>query len=79
MFGWTIAIISVGVISPLIQQIGNFQDEATCQRSLVDLKSQTPVQHKMVCVQYPTPTQPTNTPPAAAAPSQSINSRDARK
>ncbi len=75
---WSIAIISVGIVSPVIQQIGYFQDEATCQRSLADLKSQTPVQHKMVCVQYLEPPPPAK-PPPPPPPSQSFNSKDARK
>ena len=77
---WSIVIISAGIVSPVIQQIGSFQDEATCQRSLADLKSQTPVLHKMLCVQYPEPPPPP--PPAPAKPpppSQSTSSRDARK
>ena len=40
---WSIAIISAGIVSPVIQQIGSFQDEAACLRSLADLKSQLPV------------------------------------
>ena len=75
---WSIAIISVGIVSPVIQQIGNFQDEATCLRSLTDLKSQTPVQHNMVCVQYPEPPPPAK-PPPPPPPSQSFNSKDARR
>jgi hypothetical protein len=75
---WSIVIISAGIVSPVIQQIGGFQDEATCQRSLADLKSQTPVQHKMVCVQYPEPPVPVK-PPPAPPPSQSVSSKDARK
>jgi len=80
MFAWTIAIISIGVISPVIQQVGSFQDEATCQRSLADLKSQTPIQHKILCVQYPAPPPLSNPPvPVPVPPSQSVNSKDARK
>ena len=75
---WSIVIISAGIVSPVIQQIGSFQDEATCQRSLADLKSQLPVQHKMVCVQYPEPPVPVK-PPSAPPPSQSTSSKDARK
>jgi hypothetical protein len=78
MFIWTIAIISAGIVSPVIQQIGNFQDEAACQRSLADLKSQIPVQHKMICVQYPEPPAPVK-PPPTPPPSQSLSSKDARK
>jgi len=78
---WSIVLISAGIVSPVIQQIGSFQDEAACQRSLADLKSQTPVQHKMVCVQYPEPPPPPAPakPPPPPPPSQSVSSKDARK
>jgi hypothetical protein len=78
---WSIVLISAGIVSPVIQQIGSFQDEATCQRSLADLKSQTPTQHKMVCVQYPEPPPPPAPakPPPPPPPSQSTSSKDARK
>jgi hypothetical protein len=75
---WSIVIISAGIVSPVIQQIGSFQDEAACQRSLADLKSQLPVLHKMVCVQYPEPP-PAPAKPPPAPPSQSTSSKDARK
>ena len=74
---WSIVIISAGIVSPVIQQIGSFQDEATCQRSLADHKSQLPVLHKMVCVQYPEPPIPVKPPPPP--PSQSVSSKDAKK
>jgi hypothetical protein len=74
---WSIAIISAGIVSPVIQQIGNFQDETTCLRSLADLRSQQPIQHKMLCVQYPEP--PATPPPPPPSSSQSLNSKDARK
>ena len=75
---WSIVIISAGIVSPVIQQIGGFQDEATCQRSLADLKSQTPVQQKMICAQYPEPPPPPPPPPPRPN-SQSTSSKDARK
>jgi hypothetical protein len=75
---WSIAIISAGIVSPVIQQIGYFQDEATCQRSLADLKSQIPVQHKLVCVQYLEPPIPPPPPPPPPK-SQSLSSKDAKK
>jgi hypothetical protein len=75
---WSIAIISAGIVSPVIQQIGYFQDEITCQRSLADLKSQTPVQHKIICVQSLEPPPPAK-PPPPPPPSQSVSSKDARK
>jgi hypothetical protein len=75
---WSIVIISAGIVSPVIQQIGSFQDEATCQRSLADLKSQVPVQHKIICVQYPEPPIPPPPPPPPPK-SQSVSSKDAKK
>lgn len=75
---WSIVIISAGIVSPVIQQIGSFQDEAACQRSLADLRSQTPVLHKMVCVQNPEPPPPPPPPPPRPN-SQSVSSKDARK
>jgi hypothetical protein len=75
---WSIVIISAGIVSPVIQQIGSFQDEAACQRSLADLKSQLPVLHKMVCVQYPEPP-PAPPPPPPRPNSQSVSSKDAKK
>jgi hypothetical protein len=75
---WSIVIISAGIVSPVIQQIGGFQDEAACQRSLADLKSQAPVLHKMVCVQYPEPPPPLPPPPPRPN-SQSTSSKDAKK
>jgi hypothetical protein len=75
---WSIVIISAGIVSPVIQQIGSFQDEAGCQRSLADLKSQLPVLHKMVCVQYPEPPPPPPPPPPRPN-SQSVSSKDAKK
>ena len=75
---WSIVIISAGIVSPVIQQIGSFQDEAACQRSLADLRSQTPALHKMVCVQNPEPPPPPPPPPPRPN-SQSVSSKDARK
>jgi hypothetical protein len=75
---WSIVIISAGIVSPVIQQIGSFQDEGACQRSLADLRSQTPVLHKMVCVQNPEPPPPPPPPPPRPN-SQSVSSKDARK
>ena len=75
---WSIVIISAGIVSPVIQQIGSFQDEAACQRSLADLRSQTPVLHKMLCVQNTEPPPPPPPPPPRPN-SQSVSSKDARK
>jgi hypothetical protein len=77
---WSIVIISVGIVSPVIQQVGSFQDEDTCRRTLADLKSQPPVQHKITCVQYPAPPPPPPPQPVVKPPTpvESVNSSDAR-
>jgi hypothetical protein len=78
---WSIVIISAGIISPVIQNVGTFKDEAACKSSLADLKSQLPIAFKTFCVQYPEPpAKPTPPPPAPPpAPSVSFGSKDARK
>jgi len=79
-FVWSIVIISAGIISPVIQNVGNFKDEATCKSSLADLKSQLPLAFKTFCVQYPeAPPKPIAAPVPPPSPSSSISSKDARK
>lgn len=77
---WSIVIVSAGIISPVIQNVGTFKDEAACKSSLADLKSQLPLTFKSFCVQYqeppPKPVTPTPPPPP---PSSSVSSKDARK
>jgi len=78
---WSIVIISAGIISPVIQNVGNFKDEAACKSSLADLKSQLPLTFKTFCVQYPEPPpKPVVAPvPPPPPPSTSVSSKDARK
>ena len=78
-FVWSIVIISAGIISPVIQNVGNFKDEATCKSSLADLKSQLPLAFKTFCVQYPEPPQKAVVTPVSPPPSSSVSSKDARK
>jgi hypothetical protein len=79
-FVWSIVIISAGIISPVIQNVGNFKDEATCKSSLADLKSQLPLTFKTFCVQYPEPPpKPVVAPVPPPPPSTSVSSKDARK
>ena len=74
---WSIVIVSAGIISPVIQNVGTFKDEAACKSSLADLKSQLPIAFKTFCVQYPEP--PAKPVPPPPAPSVSFGSKDARK
>jgi len=79
-FVWSIVIISAGIISPVIQNVGNFKDEAACKSSLADLKSQLPLTFKTFCVQYPEPPpKPVAAPVPLPSPSTSVSSKDARK
>ena len=75
---WSIVIVSAGIISPVIQNVGTFKDETACKSSLADLKSQLPITFKTFCVQYQEPP-PKPVAPPPPAPSNSISSKDARK
>lgn len=75
---WSIALVSVGIISPNIQYIGHFQNETLCQKVVEVLKvQQYPQQVKTICVEFPEPPEPPPVPPKST--SQSIGSKDARK
>ena len=77
---WSIVIVSAGIISPVIQNVGTFKDEAACKSSLADLKSQLPLTFKTFCVQYPEPPpKPVAAPVPLPSPSTSVSSKDARK
>ena len=78
---WTIVIISVGIISPNIQYVGQFTEEAQCMNALTTLKNQTyPPQLKLTCVQFPEPPlPPAPLAPAKVTPKESVSSKDARK
>ncbi len=76
---WTIALISVGIVTPSVQSVGSFIDEKDCTRALVELKSQElGLKLKGVCVQQVMPPAP---PPAPVKPptlTESFNSSDAK-
>jgi hypothetical protein len=74
---WSIVIVSAGIITPVIQNVGTFKDETTCKNSLADLKSQLPVTFKSFCAQYQEP--PTKSVISTPTPSSSVSSKDARK
>ena len=75
---WSIALVSIGIISPNIQYIGHFQNEILCQKAVEVLKvQQYPQQTKTICVEFPEP--PVVTPAQSKPNSESIGSRDARK
>lgn len=83
---WTIALISVGIVTPSVQSVGSFLDEKDCTRALVELKSQElGLKLKGVCVQQiippPPPAPPPPAPPAPVkppTPTESFSSNDAK-
>lgn len=80
---WTIALISVGIVTPSVQSVGSFIDEKDCMRALVELKSQElGLKLKGVCVQHIIPPPPPAPQPPAPVkpptPTESFNSNDAK-
>lgn len=77
---WTIALISVGIVTPSVQSVGSFSDEKDCTKALTELKSQElGLKLKGVCVQQIIP--PPASPPALVrppTPTESFNSSDAK-
>ena len=49
---WAIALIGMGIASPAVTYVGQFQDEATCQVAIKDLQRQN---FKGTCVQLQKP------------------------
>lgn len=80
---WTIALISVGIVTPNIQHMGYFLEEKDCKQALVELKSQElGLKLKGVCIQHKTPPDlpPVVTPPPVKlpTPTESFGSSDAK-
>jgi len=77
---WTIALISVGIVTPSVQSVGSFTDEKDCMRALVELKSQDlGLKLKGVCVQQIIPpAPPAPVPVKPPTPTESFNSNDAK-
>lgn len=82
-FAWTLALISIGIVTPSIQHIGYFKDEKDCQEAESNLKKQDlGLKLKVVCLQIkalPDPSIPT---PAAIVkpptPVETIGSSNAK-
>ena len=80
---WTIALISVGIVTPNIQHMGYFLEEKDCKQALSELKSQDlGLKIKGVCIQHKVPLDP---PPVVApppvkppTPTESLGSSDAK-
>jgi len=82
-FVWTLALISVGIVTPTIQHIGYFQDEKDCQVAESNLKKQElGLKLKVVCLQIKAAPDPLPPPPPPVVrtptPVETIGSSDAR-
>ncbi len=79
-FVWTLALISVGIVTPNIQHMGYFQDEKTCQEAKSSLtKQDLGVKLKVVCLQIKAAPEPIPAPAIKpAAPRETVGSSDAR-
>jgi len=82
-FIWTLALISTGIVTPVVQHVGYFKEEKDCQEAESNLKNQNlGLKLKVVCLQIkalpepPTPTPvPVIKPPT---PKETVGSSDAK-
>ena len=82
-FAWTLALISVGIVTPVVQHVGYFKDEKDCQEAESNLKKQDlGLKLKVICLQIkaiPDPPVPPPTPVVRPpTPVETIGSSDAR-
>ena len=51
-FVWTLALISTGIVTPVVQHVGYFKEEKDCQEAESNLKKQDlGLKLKVVCLQ----------------------------
>ena len=82
-FVWTLALISVGIVTPTIQHMGYFKDEKDCQEAESNLKKQDlGLKLKVICLQIKAIPDLITPPPAAIVkpptPVETIGSSNAR-
>jgi len=78
-FVWTLALISVGIVTPNIQHMGYFQDEKTCQQAQASLSKQDlGVKLKVVCLQIKAAPDLVPAPAVKPAARETVGSSDAR-
>lgn len=82
-FAWTLALISMGIVTPNIQHIGYFKDEKDCQEAESNLKKQDlGLKLKVICLQIKAIPDPITPPPAAIVkpptPVETIGSSNAK-
>ena len=82
-FIWTLALISTGIVTPVVQNIGYFKEEKDCQEAESNLKKQDlGLKLKVVCLQIKAlPEPPTLTPVPVVkppTPKETVGSSDAK-
>ena len=82
-FAWTLALISTGIVTPIVQHVGYFKEEKDCQEAESNLKKQyLGLKLKVVCLQIKAlPDPPVLPPPPVVKPPtpvETIGSSNAR-
>jgi hypothetical protein len=82
-FAWTLALISVGIVTPVVQHVGYFKDEKDCQEAESNLKKQDlGLKLKVICLQIKAIPDPPTPPPVATVkpptPVETIGSSNAK-
>lgn len=82
-FVWTLALISVGIVTPTIQHMGYFKEEKDCQEAQASLmKQDLGLKLKVICLQVKAVPDPPPAPPAPVirppTPKETVGSSDAR-
>ena len=82
-FIWTLALISTGIVTPVIQHVGYFKEEKDCQEAESNLKKQDlGLKLKVVCLQIKALPDPPSPPPLPVVtpptPKETVGSGDAK-
>lgn len=82
-FVWTLALISTGIVTPIVQHVGYFKEEKDCQEAESNLKKQDlGLKLKVVCLQIKALPDPPVLPPPPVikppTPVETIGSSNAR-
>ena len=82
-FVWTLALISMGIVTPIVQHVGYFKEEKDCQEAESNLKKQDlGLKLKVVCLQIKALPDPPVLPPPPVikppTPVETIGSSNAR-
>ena len=82
-FIWTLALISTGIVTPVVQHVGYFKEEKDCQEAESNLKKQDlGLKLKVVCLQIKALPDPPIPPPLPVVkpptPKETVGSGDAK-